>query len=121
MATPSHGRAVETSLQAAGFRTAFAVVPSGEASKSLLQAANLYDALYDSAADRQTAVVAVGGGVVGDLAGFVAATYNRGLPLLMVPTTLLAMVDSSVGGKVHQSAAGQKPRRRVSSAGRRLD
>src|SRR5439155_20498782 len=64
------------------------------------QAANVYDALYDSAADRQTAVAAVGGGVVGDLAGFAAATYNRGLPLLMVPTTLLAMVDSSVGGKV---------------------
>src|SRR5438067_3931172 len=98
--TEPHGRAVEAGLRAAGFRTAFAVVPSGEASKSLLQAANLYDALYDSAADRQTAVVAVGGGVVGDLAGFAAATYNRSLPLLMVPTTLLAMVDSSVGGKV---------------------
>ena len=98
--TEPHGRAVEAGLRAAGFRTAFAVVPSGEASKSLLQAANLYDALYDSAADRRTAVVAVGGGVVGDLAGFAAATYNRGLPLLMVPTTLLAMVDSSVGGKV---------------------
>src|SRR5262249_7595304 len=57
-------------------------------------------ALAQLQADRQTLVVAIGGGVVGDLAGFVAATYNRGLPLLMVPTTLLAMVDSSVGGKV---------------------
>lgn len=98
--TEPHGRAVEAKLQAAGFRTAFVTVPAGEASKSLAQAASLYDALYDSAADRQTVVVAVGGGVVGDLAGFAAATYNRGLPLLMVPTTLLAMVDSSVGGKV---------------------
>jgi 3-dehydroquinate synthase len=59
----------------------------------------LYDALYDLAADRQTVVVAVGGGVIGDLAGFAAATYNRGLPLVIVPTSLLAMVDSSVGGK----------------------
>jgi 3-dehydroquinate synthase len=98
--TRSHGRGVEVALQGAEFKTGLAVVPAGEASKSLAQAANLYDALYDLAADRQTVVVAVGGGVVGDLAGFAAATYNRGLPLLMVPTTLLAMVDSSVGGKV---------------------
>jgi 3-dehydroquinate synthase len=63
-------------------------------------AARLYDNLVQIHADRRTLVVAVGGGVIGDLAGFVAATYNRGLPLLMVPTTLLAMVDSSVGGKV---------------------
>jgi 3-dehydroquinate synthase len=76
------------------------VVPPGEPSKSLAQAAVLYDALADLPADRSTLIVAVGGGVVGDLAGFVAATYNRGLPLVMVPTTLLAMVDSSVGGKV---------------------
>jgi 3-dehydroquinate synthase len=63
-------------------------------------AAQLYDRLIDLQADRKTVIVAVGGGVIGDLAGFVAATYARGLPLLMVPTTLLAMVDSSVGGKV---------------------
>jgi 3-dehydroquinate synthase len=75
-------------------------LPPGEASKSLENAAHLYDALADWPADRQTVVAAVGGGVVGDLAGFVAATYNRGLALVMVPTTLLAMVDSSVGGKV---------------------
>jgi 3-dehydroquinate synthase len=77
-----------------------AIVPPGEESKSLTMAARLFDRLADLAADRQTPVIAVGGGVVGDLAGFVAATYNRGLPLVMVPTTLLAMVDSSVGGKV---------------------
>src|SRR5262249_49142814 len=68
--------------------------------KCLAVVARLYDALAELPADRQTPVVAVGGGVVGDLAGFAAATYNRGLPLLMVPTTLLAMVDSAVGGKV---------------------
>src|SRR5207248_5510922 len=68
--------------------------------KSLTAANILYNRLADWPADRQTCVVAVGGGVVGDLAGFVAATYSRGLPLVMVPTTLLAMVDSSVGGKV---------------------
>jgi len=82
------------------FTPAIIVVPPGENSKSLKQAEGLYDALADMPADRQTAIIAVGGGVVGDLAGFVAATYNRGLQLFMVPTSLLAMVDSSVGGKV---------------------
>jgi 3-dehydroquinate synthase len=79
---------------------AVATVPAGEGSKSLAVASDLYGRLADLAADRKTPLLAVGGGVVGDLAGFVAATYNRGLPLVMVPTTLLAMVDSSVGGKV---------------------
>lgn len=97
--TQAHGRAVAASLAAAGVRAGFAQVPAGEASKCTEQLAALYDALYDLAADRSTAVVAVGGGVIGDLAGFAAATYNRGLPLVMVPTSLLAMVDSSVGGK----------------------
>lgn len=87
-------------LEAVGFRVDRAVIPAGEASKSLETAAILYDRLAEAEADRRTLVVAVGGGVVGDLAGFVAATYNRGLPLLMLPTSLLAMVDSSVGGKV---------------------
>src|SRR5262245_23876580 len=77
-----------------------AIVPAGEISKSLAVAGELYSRLARIEADRKTAVLAVGGGVIGDLAGFVAATYNRGLPLVMVPTTLLAMVDSSVGGKV---------------------
>jgi 3-dehydroquinate synthase len=97
--TAAHGTAVEAALGTAGMKTGFAVVPAGEVSKSPVQLAALYDALYDLTADRRTAVVAVGGGVVGDLAGYAAATYNRGLPLLMVPTSLLAMVDSSVGGK----------------------
>lgn len=76
------------------------VLPAGEATKSLEQASRLYDLLIERKADRHFLIVALGGGVVGDLAGFVAATFARGLPLLMVPTTLLAQVDSSVGGKV---------------------
>ncbi len=95
-----HADAAAASLTAAGFRVSTTVLPPGEQQKALSVAAHLYDQLADLHADRRTLVVAVGGGVVGDLAGFVAATFNRGLPLLMVPTTLLAMVDSSVGGKV---------------------
>jgi 3-dehydroquinate synthase len=87
-------------LGRAGITGRLATIPPGEASKSIAQLAVLYERLAQARTDRQTAVVAVGGGVVGDLAGFAAATYNRGLPLVMVPTTLLAMVDSSVGGKV---------------------
>ncbi|HKB24377.1 MAG TPA: 3-dehydroquinate synthase [Methylomirabilota bacterium] len=96
----AHGDAVAQALAAAGFHVATAVLPPGEAQKALSTASALYDRLADVQADRRTLVVAVGGGVVGDLAGFVAATFNRGLPFLQVPTTLLAMVDSSVGGKV---------------------
>src|SRR5262249_10911065 len=81
-------------LDGTEFQTDLAAVPAGESSKSLDHANFLYDRLAELNADRQTLVVAVGGGVVGDLAGFVAATYSRGLPLMMVPTTLLAMVDS---------------------------
>jgi 3-dehydroquinate synthase len=97
----AHADVVGASLNDAGFRPDAALaVPHGETQKSLAEAASLYDHLVDLHADRRTLIVAVGGGVIGDLAGFVAATFNRGLPLLMVPTTLLAMVDSSVGGKV---------------------
>src|SRR5437764_1605831 len=93
-------QAAAAALHLAGFQTTLTVLPSGESQKSLTVAAGLYERLLDFQADRRTLVVAVGGGVIGDLAGFVAATFARGLPLLMVPTTLLAMVDSSVGGKV---------------------
>jgi 3-dehydroquinate synthase len=98
--TRPHAETAAAALDAVGFRTSLEVLPSGESQKALSVAARLYDRLADLNADRKTLVAAVGGGVVGDLAGFVAATFNRGLPLLMVPTTLLAMVDSSVGGKV---------------------
>lgn len=95
-----HAEAVARSLREAGFRVENALLPSGEEQKSLASASHLYDRLVEARADRKTLVVAVGGGVVGDLVGFVAATFNRGVPFLQVPTTLLAMVDSSVGGKV---------------------
>ena len=87
-------------LKRVGIAADVAVIPPGEASKRLDRAAGLYDPLIAMKADRHACIVALGGGVVGDLAGFVAATYARGLPLLMVPTSLLAQVDSSVGGKV---------------------
>ncbi len=96
----AHASAIADALGMVGFRTESATIPPGEESKAIGVATSLYDRLAAVLADRKTLVVAVGGGVVGDLAGFVAATYNRGLPLLMVPTTLLSMVDSSVGGKV---------------------
>jgi 3-dehydroquinate synthase len=95
-----HAQHIRSALEAASFQVRVVTVPPGEPSKCLGVASELYDQLAEARADRKTLVVAVGGGVVGDLAGFVAATYARGLPLLMVPTTLLAMVDSSVGGKV---------------------
>jgi 3-dehydroquinate synthase len=87
-------------LEGVGITPALAVIPAGECSKTLDRAIDLYDELIKIRADRHTTVVALGGGVVGDLAGFVAATFARGLPLLMIPTTLLAQVDSAVGGKV---------------------
>jgi 3-dehydroquinate synthase len=92
--------AITEALAEVGITATTSVVPPGEPSKSLDRAADLYDDLVRLRADRHTAIVALGGGVIGDLAGFAAATYARGLPLLMVPTTLLAMVDSAVGGKV---------------------
>jgi 3-dehydroquinate synthase len=87
-------------LRAAGIASTTHVLPPGEATKHLDRAADLFDRLVDLRADRHFAIFAIGGGVIGDLAGFVAATYTRGIPLLMVPTSLLAQVDSSVGGKV---------------------
>ncbi|QDT52827.1 3-dehydroquinate synthase [Caulifigura coniformis] len=102
-----HARVVANHLQAAGWDISVAEVDPGEASKNLGMASRLYDALVQLKTDRKTAIIAVGGGVIGDLAGFVAATFNRGLPFIQIPTTLLADVDSSVGGKVginHPSA-----------------
>ena len=76
------------------------IVPSGEPSKSVGQCETIWQKMVEFNTDRKSVVVALGGGVVGDLAGFLAATYGRGLKFVQIPTTLLAQVDSSVGGKV---------------------
>jgi 3-dehydroquinate synthase len=94
-----HGPSVEASLAASGYGPAVRAVPDAEASKSLRTATELYGWLAAERAERRDFVVALGGGLVGDLAGFVAATYLRGLPVVQVPTTLLAQVDSAIGGK----------------------
>ena len=87
------------SLLRSGYRVTELTIPSGEGSKSLSQASRLWEAMLDAHTDRGSMVIAIGGGVVGDLAGFVAASFTRGLPLVQIPTTLLSHVDSSVGGK----------------------
>jgi 3-dehydroquinate synthase len=96
----SHAQTATESLRRAGWQTGRVDLEPGEQAKCLPVVSRLYDALVELKADRRTVVVAVGGGVVGDTAGFAAATYARGIPFVQVPTTLLAHVDSSVGGKV---------------------
>lgn len=86
-------------LRDAGVRAVPAILPAGEETKSLAQYAALLHKLAEAGLTRADTVVALGGGVIGDLAGFAAATWLRGIRLVQVPTTLLAMVDSSVGGK----------------------
>jgi 3-dehydroquinate synthase len=93
------GAPLTAALDGAGYRPALVAVEGGEGAKSLDQAAELYAWLADQRAERRDTVVALGGGVIGDLAGFVAATYLRGVPLVQVPTTVLSQVDSSIGGK----------------------
>jgi len=97
---PHYAETALGALREAGFEPVQVTVPAGETSKSLDTVAACYDRLADHCLERKSFVVAVGGGVVGDLAGFVAATYLRGMDFVQVPTTLLAQVDSSVGGKV---------------------
>lgn len=92
--------AVKGALESVGCSVCLAVIPPGEASKSFEQAQVLYTRALESNLTRSSTIVALGGGVVGDLAGFIAATYMRGIGFIQVPTSLLAQVDSSVGGKV---------------------
>ncbi len=95
-----YGEQVLKTLKAEKWQVSTYRLQPGEQSKTLLNASNLYDAAVDAGLDRNSPIIALGGGVVGDLAGFVASTYLRGVPLIMIPTSLLAQVDSSVGGKV---------------------
>jgi 3-dehydroquinate synthase len=94
-----HGETVRASLEAAGLKAGIVTVPAGEASKSFEQLEVVLDRLLAEGLDRKSLVVALGGGVVGDLAGLTAALFMRGIDFVQVPTTLLAQVDSSVGGK----------------------
>ena len=96
----THGRAAARSLDAAGYDTTVGVFTPSEGKKSLGSVRSLYDVLLNHHLERRSPVVAVGGGITGDTVGFVAATYLRGVPFVQCPTTLLAMVDASVGGKV---------------------
>jgi 3-dehydroquinate synthase len=95
-----YGQKVMDSLRSSGFEVHVLEMPDGEQHKNLGTVNSLYDAMLDLGVERSDTVVALGGGVVGDTAGFVAATYMRGLSLVQVPTTLLAQVDASIGGKV---------------------
>ncbi len=104
----THGATVVESFSAAGVRVEAIQVPAGEHSKSIDEANRLWNELLARGIDRRSAIVAVGGGVMGDLAGFAAATFGRGIPLFQIPTTLLAQVDSSVGGKVGINLPGAK-------------
>jgi 3-dehydroquinate synthase len=95
-----HATTALHALAATGIAAVLVTLPVGEAHKNLDTVRRLYDQFLDAGLDRTSTIVALGGGVVGDTAGFAAATFLRGLPLVQVPTTLLAMVDSSIGGKV---------------------
>jgi len=94
-----YGNELEKYLLKNGFNTAFAVIKAGEKSKNINTVLELYKFLNQTGLSRKDIIIAMGGGVVGDITGFVAATYMRGIPYIQLPTTLLAMIDSSIGGK----------------------
>lgn len=96
---PHHAEAMMESLKSAGCDASLHSIPAGEASKSFSQMSELCSSLAKANHDRSSGVIALGGGVVGDLAGFVAASFFRGIPFIQVPTTIVSQVDSSVGGK----------------------
>jgi len=96
---PEHAETLAASLRAAGFVPVTCTVPEGEQHKTLASIASLYDQFLAAGLDRKSPVISLGGGVIGDMAGFAAASYLRGVPFVQIPTSLLAMVDASVGGK----------------------
>jgi len=102
------GETCRRSLEKAGFRTETVILPDGERFKNLRQVSKIYDALVKNGFDRSDKIFALGGGVVGDIAGLAAATYMRGIDYIQAPTTLLAQVDSSVGGKTGVDHPGGK-------------
>ena len=103
-----HGARLEASLQAAGLTVSMVTFPAGESSKTVSTAERLWLACAEAKIDRSDTIIAFGGGVSGDLAGYVAACWMRGVRFVQVPTTLLAMVDSSVGGKTGVNSAAGK-------------
>jgi len=96
---PLFAKPLNESLASAGFQPTLITIPQGEKSKTLEQAGAICDQMIAAGLDRQSFIVGLGGGMVGDISGFVASIYHRGIPHVQIPTTLLAMVDSSIGGK----------------------
>jgi len=94
-----YGKTILNSIKASGFDVIHVIIPDGEQYKDIGIVQNIYGELLKHGLDRKSALIALGGGVVGDITGFVASTYMRGIPYIQIPTTLLAQVDSSVGGK----------------------
>jgi 3-dehydroquinate synthase len=105
---PLFGDRVKRSLESANFQPTLITIPAGEKSKTLEQAGAICDQMIAAGLDRQSFVIGLGGGMIGDISGFVAATYHRGIPHVQIPTTLLAMVDSSIGGKTGVNTADGK-------------
>lgn len=105
---PLYLERVSESLQKSGFAVCVHIVKNGESAKDLASAAEIYEFLTQNNVTRTDIIVALGGGVVGDLAGFIASTYLRGIPFVQIPTTLLAAIDSSIGGKTAVNIASGK-------------
>lgn len=103
-----HYEPVLNDLKAAGFKLGVIIVPGDESAKHISQAETVWEQMVTLGCDRSSVLLAMGGGVVGDLGGFVAATYMRGIPFIQLPTTLLAMIDSAIGGKTAVNLAAGK-------------